>query len=285
MATVTRRSKLMSVEQAADLVRDGDRVGLGGWIFYNTPMALVRALVRAGRRDLGLVPAPGSIGPDLLIGAGVVSRVHCVFITFEHLGLAPQFRRRAEDGTLSVLEMDGAGLAGGLRAAATDLPYMPIFDLGTDLPRVNPEWYRPLPPVGGRRFLAVPPLKLDVAFLHGQQADEHGNVQLLGGAFFDPLIALAARRVIVSVDRLVPNRVIRRAASRTKLPGYLVHGVVETPRGAHPTGSHALYDPDEARLREYLEASGDRSAFERYLDAYVRVDHARYCAALEGTEP
>jgi glutaconate CoA-transferase subunit A len=243
---------------------------------------MVRALVRAGRRDLTLVPSPGSIGPDLLIGAGVVTRVFCVFITFEHLGLAPHFRRRAEAGDLEVVEMDGPGLAGGLRAAADGLPWVPIFDVGTDLPKVNPAWYRPLPGGNGHRLLAVPPIPLDVALLHAQQADEYGNAQLLGGAFFDPLMALAARRVVVTVDRLVPTATIRRAPEKTKLPSYLVHAVVECPRGAHPTGSHTLYDPDEAHLRAYLEASTGPDSFRAYLDRYVRVDERRYQAAVPG---
>lgn len=266
----------MTLDDAVRLVEDGATVGLGGWIFYNTPMALVRALARAGRRDLTLVPAPGSIGPDLLIGAGSVSRVFCVFITFEHLGFAPNFRRRSESGALQVLEMDGPGLAAGLRAAADGLPYVPIFDVGTDLPRVNPEWYRPLPAVDGRRLLAVPPIRLDVVLVHAQQADEYGNAQLLGGAFFDPLLAMAARRVVVSVDRLVPTRTIRRVPERTKLPSYLVTAVVECPRGAHPTGSHTLYDPDEGHLRAYVEAGTRPDAYEKYLDRYVRVGEERY---------
>jgi glutaconate CoA-transferase subunit A len=248
-------------------------------------MAMVRALVRAGRRDLVLVPSPGSIGPDLLIGAGTVAQVFCVFITFEHLGLAPHFRRRAEAGDLKVVEMDGPGLAAGLRAAADGLPWVPIFDLGTDLPKVNPTWYRPLPRDDGHRLLAVPPITLDVALLHAQQADEYGNAQLLGGAFFDPLLALAARRVIVTVDRLVPTATIQRAPEKTKLPSYLVHAVVECPRGAHPTGSHTLYDPDEGHLRTYLEASADSESFGTYLDRYVRVGERRYQVAVAARRP
>ena len=280
-----RASKLLTLDEAAASVHDGDTLGLGGWIFYNTPMALVRALVRAGRRRLTLVAAPGSIGPDLLLGADVVARVFCVFITFEHLGLAPHFRRRAEKGELQVLEMDGPGLVAGLRASADGLPWVPIFDLGTDLPSVNPEWYRPLPAADGARLLAVPPIRPDVTFLHGQQADEHGNVQLFGAAFFDPLLAQASGRVIVSVDRIVSNKVIRRTPERTKLPSYLVQGVVECPGGAHPTGSHGRYDPDEGSLLEYVEESHEPAAFESYLGRYVRVDERRYRAVVGARHP
>ena len=113
-------------------------LGIGGWIFHGQPMALVRGLIRRGVRDLTLIPSPGSVAPDMLIGAGCVKTTGCVFISFEHLGLAPNFRRAAQSGAVKVLEMDGPGIAGGLRAGACDLPYGLIPDLGTDLPKVNP---------------------------------------------------------------------------------------------------------------------------------------------------
>ena len=128
------QSKLISLEEAVAFVMPGSSLGLGGWIFNSQPMALVRALVRRGTGDLMLVPAPGSIAPDLLIGAGAVRSTFCVFISFEQHGLAPQFRKAAEAGELEVIDIDGPGFAGGLRASMGDLPWMPIPDLGTDLP-------------------------------------------------------------------------------------------------------------------------------------------------------
>ena len=134
--------KLVDLDTALAVVKDGMTLGIGGWIFHGQPMALVRGLIRKGVRDLTLVPSPGSVAPDMLIGAGCVKTTACVFISFEHLGLAPNFRRAAQSGAVKVLEMDGPGIAGGLRAGACDLPYGLIPDLGTDLPKVNPVGYR-----------------------------------------------------------------------------------------------------------------------------------------------
>ena len=108
--------KVAELDKALDLIDDGMTVGIGGWIFHSQPMALVRGIVRRGIKDLRLVPAPGSIAPDMLIAAGAVRETACVFISFEHLGLAPGFRRAAQSGAIKVLEMDGPGIAGGLRA-------------------------------------------------------------------------------------------------------------------------------------------------------------------------
>ncbi len=113
--------------------------------------------------------------------------------------------------------MDGPGIAGGLRAGACDLPYGLVPDLGTDLPRVNPEGYRRARVQdGGRPLLEVPAIKPDVVFLHGQQADEDGNVQYFGASYFDLLMAQAAKHVICLVDRIVPSSTVRQSARLTK---------------------------------------------------------------------
>lgn len=263
--------KIVPLERALEAVADGMQIGIGGWIFHGQPMALVRGLVRGGRRGLRLLPAPGSVAPDLLIGAGCVEETACVFLSFEHLGLAPNFRRTAQAGELRVLEMDGPGMAGGLRAGACDLPYGLIPDLGTDLPRVNPEGYRRARVAdGGRPLLEVPALAPDVVLLHGQQADELGNVQYFGAAFFDFLLAQAGKHVICSVDRVVPTAVMRAAPHRTKLPSAFVDAVVVAPYGAHPGSSPGLYAHDEVHLRRYVAAARTAESFSSYLDDYVR---------------
>jgi glutaconate CoA-transferase subunit A len=274
----SRLSKVVSLEQALADVPDGASVGLGGWIFNSQPMALVRQLIRQGARDLDLVPTPGSIAPDLLIGAGRARSTVCVFLSFEQYGLAPQFRRAAEAGTLKVYEMDGPGIAGGLRASICDLPYMPIPDLATDLPKVNPAHYRPLPTQPGeRRLLAVPPVRPDICLIHAQQADEYGNVQFLGAPFFDAMLAQASRRVVVSVDRIVSTEVIRRNNHLTKLPAMMVDAIVEIPFGAHPTSSAGLYGADDEHLKEYVKASAKPESYSGYLGRYV--ENARSNAA------
>lgn len=278
-------NKLISLDEAVDDIKDGDKIGLGGWIFNAQPVALVRAIIRKGLRNLDLIPVPGSIAPDMLIGAGCARSTVCVFISFEQFGLAPHFRRQAEAGTLKVYDLDGPGIAGGLRAAICDLPYMPIPDLGTDLPSHAPEFYRPLPTKPGeRKLLAAAAVRPDVALLHAQQADVHGNVQYQGPPFFDTMLAQASRRVIVSVDRIVSTDTIRRSNHLTKLPSAMVDAVVELPYGAHPTASPSLYRSDQRHLKEYVKASASDEGFAAYLKRYVReaATHQAYLDAIGG---
>ena len=246
------KSKLISANEAIADLQEGMQIATGGWIFASQPMALVRAVIRKGVKNLRLIAAPGSIAPDMLIGSRQLSEVASAFISFEQFGLAPQFRRAAEGGTIRVLELDGPGIAAGLRAGACDLPYALIPDLGTDLPKVNPAFYRPVPHVAGqRRMFMTPAIQPDFALLHGQQAQ-------------------ASKKVVVCVDRIVDTATIRANGRLTKLPAALVHAVVEAPFAAHPCSSAARYDADESHIGQYVKASLDPKAFEAYLDLYVR---------------
>ena len=263
-------SKLVDLDAALDTIESGMTVGIGGWIFHSQPMALVRGIIRRGLKDLKLVPAPGSIAPDMLIAAGCVRETACAFISFEHLGLAPGFRKAASAGAIHVSEMDGPGIAAGLRAGACDLPYGLIPDLGTDLPKVNPDMYRPCRTQdGGRPLLEVPAIRPDVTLLHVQQADPMGNLQYGGAGFFDMMLAQASDRVIATADRLVPESTVRRAAHLTKVPAALVDQVVIAPFAAHPAGSAGQYEADETHLRAYVRAHRSDEGLAAYLQEYV----------------
>ena len=269
-----RRSKLVGLADAAYLVADGDHVALGGIWSHNAPTALVRELVRRHASDLTLSAAPAAgFAVDLLIAGGGVSRAYLPNVTFEHLGLAPAFRRAVESGELELVECDEAGLVAGYRAAAAGLPFQPVVSIaGTALAEASPA----LVPSdrNGLAVLEAPPLAPDVVLLHAQEGDVHGNVRHLGSVFADRVMAKAARRaVVVSVDRLVDNEEIRRDPKATTIPGYLVTHVVEAPFGAHPCSSHGHYDADEGHIRGYV-----RDEWEAYRDRFV-VAHSAYLAA------
>lgn len=266
----SRRSKLTTADEAvARLVPDGATVGLGGWTFYNTPMAAVRAIAAARRQMLHLVSSPGAIGPDLLIAAGCVSTLTTPFLTMEQFGLAPAFRRAARDGALDIREVDGPALAAGLRAAADDLPFGLIHDTGTDLPSVNPHNYVPFTdPLGGStRLFAAPALRADVALVHAQRGDVHGNLQYLGATYFDQLLARSATTVIATVDEIVDTDVIRESPHLTKVPGMLVTAVVEG--SAMPCGSHMRYEPDLEHMARYARMVASAEGAAEYLDQFV----------------
>jgi glutaconate CoA-transferase subunit A len=173
--------------------------------------------------------------------------------------------------------MDGPGIAGGLRAGACDLPYGLIPDLGTDLPRANPDGYRRARvQEGDRPLLEVPAIKPDVVLLHGQQADEFGNVQYFGASYFDLLMAQAGKHVICLVDRIVPSSTVRQSARLTRIPSAFVDAIVVSPFGAHPGASSGLYEQDEAYLSAYVAASRDQATFDAKIAGDTRDGEAAY---------
>lgn len=265
-------TRLLSPEQAvAELVPEHGVVGIGGMHTTAAPMALVRELVRA-RVPVGrLVTSPStSLQADLLIGAGLVGELVSPYVGFEDLGLAPCFRRAAEAGSLRIVECDEGGLTHALHAGAGGIPFVPLPPgiERTDIPAASPELYREAQdPFTGETRWAIRALRPDVALIACREADEEGNVAFGRILFTDRLLALAARSVVVQVERLVPAAEIAAHASGTTLPAFLVSAVVVAPGGCRPTSFPGEYDRDEVGLRAYLAAARTPEGFEEYVGA------------------
>jgi glutaconate CoA-transferase, subunit A len=92
---------LDSPEEIATLVPDGASVGITGL----SPMAVVRALVRRGARDLHLVGVPtGGLATDLLIGAGSVRSLEVSACQLGETGFAPHFSRAVQEGSVTLYD-------------------------------------------------------------------------------------------------------------------------------------------------------------------------------------
>jgi glutaconate CoA-transferase subunit A len=269
----------MTIDDVAGELRDGMTVGIGGWGSRRKPMALVRAICRAGLRDLTVVTYGG---PDvgLLVAAGCVRRVVTGFVSLDSIPLEPHFRRARTAGTVALTEYDEGMLYWGLLAAANRLPFLPIrAGLGSDVMRVNPELRTVLSPYPDHEeLLAVPALPLDAAIIHLNRADRRGNGRYLGpDPYFDDLFCLAARRRFLSCERLLgTDELIAAGPPQTLLTNRaMVDGVVETPHGAHFTSCVPDYGRDEQFQRVY--ATTEWPEFRaRYLDG----DEAAYQRAV-----
>jgi glutaconate CoA-transferase subunit A len=239
------------------------------------PMALVRELVRqrAGRQiDLLLAGPAQGLAADLLIGAGLVREVLVSYIGFEHLGLAPAFRRAVESGALTPRDVEAFGLMEAVRAGAGGLPFaaLPGALRRTSLPDQNPAFYRPITdPFTGAEVYAVPAIRPQVALIHCQEADVYGNGVFKGAAFADRLFAQAADTVILQVERIVEHTQILRAPQGVSVPGFRVTAVVQVNFGAHPTSSHRYYNYDEIHLKHYLKQAATAEGFAAYLARYI----------------
>lgn len=253
---------------------------VGGMHMHNVPMALVRECIRQGKRFETLYAgASSSIAADLLIGAGLVERVVCGYIGYEHMGLAPAFRRAVEEGMDSgglnlreVVEADSGSMVLALQAGASGQPFaaLPPGLERTSLVSSSPLFYRRVDdPFTGMETFAVEAVRPTVAFIHCQQADEYGNGIFKGSPFIDRLLAMAARTVLMQVEQVIDNNQVIKYPLQTGVPGFLVSALVEVPFGCHPTSSHRYYNYDDVHLRLYLQAAETSEGFEQYLAQYV----------------
>jgi glutaconate CoA-transferase subunit A len=126
-----------------------------------------------------------------------------------------------------------------------------------------------------------------VAIVHAQRADASGNTQIWGLLGVQKEVAFAAERVIVVVEEIVSEELIRSDPNRTVIPGLLVDAVVHEPQGAHPSYAQGYYDRDNQFYLEWDQISRDEASTRAWLDEWVYgvVDRAEYLRKLEAREP
>ena len=97
--------KIVAMETAAELIRDGDQIVMSGGMDW-TPMALLRAAVRRDARGLRAVGVVGgAIDMDFLIGAGAAASVDTCSVAFQPYGRdAPNFVRHLTRGRIKMLD-------------------------------------------------------------------------------------------------------------------------------------------------------------------------------------
>ncbi len=207
-------------------VADGSRVGVGGALLTRLPLAALHALAARRPRDLTYVSWGGGIPLEILLGAGAVGRIVFCFSSLDIFGLAPLFRRAVEEDRVAIDEWPAFAFTARLEAAKQNLPAMPFtWPAGTDLLDGQPAVRRdPAPagtagPASGDATGYAGRLDLDVFLMHAQRADEHGNVEIYGSRGMDTTAAFAARRVLVTVEEVVPAGTLGTLRNSFVLPG------------------------------------------------------------------
>jgi glutaconate CoA-transferase subunit A len=277
------KSKLISLDEAVARVPDGARVALGGFAVYQKPMAFVRALARAKRRDLTIVGTANSYDVDLLAGAGSIRSVETSYVGLEKHGLARNFRRAVEAGRLEVVDYPEMASWDRFRASQEGLAFWPVSFLGgNDVLTYNDRIHPFACPITGRPMQALPAANPDVVVIHAIAADEQGNVVFPAHRLLpqngDVLMGRACENVIVTVEKIVSKAFIRRHARIVELPSYRTKAIVEVPWGAHPTPALSRYLADDEHMAEYAAAAASLETFEAYLRRYVHEprDHFAY---------
>ncbi len=256
--------KFVSIEAAAALVPNGATLALGGLSMNASPMAFVRELVRQQKKDLTVVAIVNGMAVDWLVAAGCVRRVISGLVSFEGMGLAPNFRHAVEAGSVSLDEYSEYLLIARLRAAATHLPFIPTkAGLGTDILALHPDTTRlEHDPVSGTPYVACTPLPVDVAVVHAHAADEAGNVRVDPKLIWmDNEIVNAAATTIMTVEEIVAHERFVAEPERTTWPRFMVDQVAVVPWGAYPTSCYPRYTHDKEFFSGYTRAARNQEDF------------------------
>ncbi len=262
-------------------VHDGDTVVIEGFT-HLICFAAGHEIIRQRRRDLTLARLTPDLIYDQMIAAGCARKLVFSWAGNPGVGSLHAFRRAVEGKNPAALEIEEYshfGMVARFSAGAARLPFWPLRNyMGTDLPTANPRIRSVACPYTGEVLATVPALNPSVTIVHAQRADAAGNAQMWGLVGVQKEAAFASERVIVVVEELVEEAVIRSDPNRTAIPGMIVSAVVVEPWGAHPSYAQGYYDRDNDFYVAWEGISRDPDKLARYLDEFVYAipDRAGY---------
>jgi glutaconate CoA-transferase subunit A len=274
--------KVTTVREAVKAhIHDGDYIGIGGFGTNRIPTALLHEILRQGISHLGVSGHTATHDFQILAAGKAMDRVDVAYVIgLEARGLSRSGRRLFEQGELRVTEWTNAALAWRYQAAAMGVPFLPArIMFGTDTCRYSAAKEITCP-YTGIKLLALPALYPDAALIHVHRADVYGNCQIDGITVADLELARAARRLIVTCERLIPAEEVRRDPARTAIPYFLVDAVCEVPYGSYPGNMPYEYYSDEEHLRAWLEAEEDPETLEAFIRRHI-LDVPDFQAYLE----
>lgn len=273
---VSSGPKLVTMTEAIErLVPDGSSVAMGLALEANIPFAAGHEIIRQRRRDLTLIGPISDMLFDQLISGGCVGEVIAAWVGNVSAGLAHGFRRAIEKGvprSITTRDHSNFSISLALKAAALGAPFIPTRSLlGSDLPHTNPDLIEITNPLNeqGEPLLLVRALQPDVAIVHVQRADEDGNAHLWGTLGITEDAALAARRVILVAEEIVPRDVLLSDPNRIFLPAFKVSAVVHEPGGAHPSPVQGYYNRHHDCYHDYHAATRSQDGFEQWAWEWI----------------
>ena len=282
-------AQLLSLADAiARHVQDGMSVALEGFT-HLIPFAAGHEIIRQRRRDLTLVRMTPDLIYDQMIGMGCAKAL--TFSWGDNPGVGSLHRLRdaiehAWPHALAIDEHSHAGMAVRYSAGASGLPFGVMRGYtGTDLPAANPARISQIAcPFTGELITALPAITPDVTILHAQEADREGNVLLRGIVGASREAAMAARTVVVTVERIVET--LDAPMNAFVIPGWQVAAIAEVPGGAYPSYALGHYARDNAFYLAWDEIARSRDGFRAWMEKHVlgTADHAGFLRSVGAAE-
>ncbi|HJO93989.1 MAG TPA: CoA transferase subunit A [Victivallales bacterium] len=197
-------NKIISAEKAADLVKDGDTVMIGGFMSCGAPHLLIDKIHKKNVKNLTVISNDTGFAEDTEhnkagIGKLIVNK-HIAHMITSHIGTNKETGRQMNSGETKVSLIPQGTMAEQIRAAGCGLGgILTQTGLKTEVEEGKEKLV-----IDGKEYLLEKPLKGDVALLKGAVVDKKGNIfYSKTGRNFNPLMAMACKTVIVEADRIV----------------------------------------------------------------------------------
>jgi glutaconate CoA-transferase subunit A len=256
-------------EAIKQYVHDGDCVYAAGFT-HLIPFAAGHEMIRQERKNLTLARATPDLIYDQMVAAGCAQKIIFSYIGNPGVGSLRFVRKEIESGNLAWEEYSHFGMISRLQAGAAGLPFMPMKPTGArDLENHNAQYQRVRDPYSGEEVVVVPALQPDVAVIHVQKVDRHGNAQIWGIVGEQKEAAFAAKHVIITAEEIVAEEVIRSDPNRSLIPGLVVDAVCHVPFCAHPSYTQGYYDRDNQFYLNWDAMSASTERVQAYLDEWV----------------
>jgi len=264
-------NKVMELPDAIkEFVHDGEYLGIGGFGANRTPIAACHEIVRQGRKKMGFAGHTSTHDMQILSAGEVYDKLDAAYVVgLEARGLSACSRRYLESGKVKVTEWTNYSLTVRMKAAAMGVPYLPARNMiGTDTFKYSAAKLAECP-FTGKKLVLLPALYVDVAIIHVHEADIYGNSRFRGIAVSDLDLASAAKRLIITTEKLISNEEIKRDPTDTDIPFHLVDAVCEVPFGAYPGTMPYEYFSDEEHLKEWLTVDRDPEKFKEFIQRNI----------------
>ncbi|EQB23301.1 acetate CoA-transferase alpha subunit [Streptococcus equi subsp. zooepidemicus SzS31A1] len=213
-------NKRISMEEAVNLIKDGDTIMVGGFMTNGSPERLIDALVAKGVKHLTLICNDAGF-PDKGVGK-MVAQHQFQKIIASHIGLNKEAGRQMTAGETVIDLVPQGTLAERIRAGAYGLGgFLTPTGIGTLVEEGKQKLQ-----VNDKDYLLELPLKADVALIFADKADELGNLCYKGSENnFNQVMAANAKVTIVEAREIVSLGDIEPIAVQT--PGIFVNYLVE----------------------------------------------------------
>ncbi len=269
-------------------VHDGMTVALEGFT-HLIPFAAGHELIRQQRRGLTLVRMTPDLIYDQMIGMGCATSLVFSWGGNPGVGSLHRLRDAIENqwpNAITIDEHSHAGMAVRYSAGASGLPFGILKGYtGTGLAVENRAHVMTIPcPFTGEDVTALPALTPDVTILHAQQADVAGNVLLRGIVGASREAAMAATRLVVTVEEVVEE--LAAPMNAFVIPSWQVHAIAEVPGGAYPSYALGFYSRDNAFYQAWDDIARTRPEFQAWMERHVlsTTDHTEFLRSVGAAE-